>query len=583
MARKIVILFVIMLLPVVSFAKNSVQVLITVDRTTVSLGESISLRLEVVGERSVKAPDLDEVKAFEVNYVGTSSQYQIINGKSSSSKIFNYMLIPLETGSFTVGPIVVNADRRNYKSNAVNIIVSENVISNDSERTAFLSLDVSNTETYINEQIICKVTFASRVEVLGANLEPPKFTGFWKESLGDNVSYQTVINGQLWNVSELKWALFPTNAGEITIPPIRVTASLASNERRRRGSVFDSPFFNGGNAIKRTFRTKPTKIFVKPLPAGKPNDFYGLVGSFSMNMSAPDQESKVGDSITLNIVISGNGNIRDVIMPSIESNNDFKIYKDEPKYSARVNEKGLLGTKKFTLALVPLVSGKSFVPSLKLPTFDPISNKYITYETKSFYLDVLPSDKKEVVDNAIPAFNSAKKEITILGNDLSSINQNIDSLENQNINMRDTIVILIFLIAPAGIFVFLWLLRRRFVKVHKDRYYLRRIKAFSNAKKRHSKLKKIEDKKEFCMYSAKSLKLYIGDKLGVDGLALTPIDMERYMTSKNINADLISKAKEFINKCDSANYGGYSLSENEIREMREKSINIVKQIEKEVG
>ena len=97
-----------------------------VDRSSVVLGESVTLRLTFHGTTSMSAPDIGNIDSFDVRYAGPSTRMSIVNGTVSSSITHTYTLIPIQTGSFTISPISVSVDGKTFTSESLSIeVVSE--------------------------------------------------------------------------------------------------------------------------------------------------------------------------------------------------------------------------------------------------------------------------------------------------------------------------------------------------------------------------------------------------------------------------------------------------------------------------
>ena len=99
---------------------------------------------------------------------------------------------------------------------------------------------------------------------------------------------------------------------------------------------FDA-FFNGGNYVNNNMNivTPKLTIDVKELPAGKPANFSGGVGEFTLSSSISTQELKTNDAVTIKLVISGTGNMKLINTPEVGFPQDFEIY--DPKVDNKFN------------------------------------------------------------------------------------------------------------------------------------------------------------------------------------------------------------------------------------------------------
>ena len=90
--------------------------------------------------------------------------------------------------------------------------------------------------------------------------------------------------------------LIPKRAGRIRLDPVTVSTNMAV------GRVRTGDFFNPYQIkYKRvSVQSEPVELEVLPLPeTGKPPQFYGLVGQYTISASAAPTKVSVGDPITL--------------------------------------------------------------------------------------------------------------------------------------------------------------------------------------------------------------------------------------------------------------------------------------------
>ena len=115
------------------------------------------------------------------------------------------------------------------------------------------------------------------------------------------------MNGINYNVAVLKKvALFPTQAGELTLDPLQVTLEATVQSKRNRRSLFDS-FFDDpfGRTVQQVITTNQEKITVQSLPdTGKPKGFKGAVGTYKFSVRTDKSRVKTNEAISLKIDLS---------------------------------------------------------------------------------------------------------------------------------------------------------------------------------------------------------------------------------------------------------------------------------------
>ena len=93
---------------------------------------------------------------------------------------------------------------------------------------------------------------------------------------------------------------------------------------------------------------------------------------------------KSNEPLTLNINISGTGNIKLLEMPEVNLPNGFEKY--EPKINDQINRKGKIsGSKTGEYLFVPRVVGTREIPPIEFSYFNPANKKYVTLKSESFY------------------------------------------------------------------------------------------------------------------------------------------------------------------------------------------------------
>jgi len=114
---------------------------------------------------------------------------------------------------------------------------------------------------------------------------------------------------------------------------------------------------------------------VQPLPAaGRPADFTGLVGSYSIIANASPKEVRVGDPITLTLQVAGPDFMGNVKLPPLAEQpdlaRDFKVPSEisPPQVSRNVAA--------FTQTIRPTNPGVKQIPPIRLPYFDPDKGVY---------------------------------------------------------------------------------------------------------------------------------------------------------------------------------------------------------------
>jgi hypothetical protein len=509
----------------------------------------------------------------------------VSNGQFQSSLDFNYILIPLKTGSFTIPEIPVRSGKEIRHTHTLTIHVSSSAAkakTPEQEEGIFTTAEVDDQEPFVNQQIIYTFRLYNRLRIQGASMEPLEFDGFHAEKLGKEREYAQVIKGKQYNITEVRFALFPQRSGILTIPPAKLQCQVVYRSKRGGSPLdrfFEDPFFGGfGRSEIRTafLSTKPIQIHVKPLPLpDKPDLETPLVGAFNLTAQLSQQEMKVGDSATITITVTGQGNVYDIPDPKFPDFPEFKIYEDKPVLDLKTTLDGISGVKTFKKALVPTKPGDYRFPPIRVPYLDPNTGIYRMAETKPIPIRVLAGSEEEKLHLVEGEWRHIEKEeIKLLGKDILPIKISITALRGQSVKWANPVILFLIFFPPLTFSVFfLWERQKRHMAV--DQACYRRKKALKGWKKNKKAILSLIDQNpsEFYSQTSRSLKQFLGDRLSVAGQALTPLELDKKLEEFKIPAELRMRLQHHMQILEKGAFGAL----HQISEDRET---ILKDLEK---
>src|SRR6059036_4354388 len=88
---------------------DSPNVTAVLSNSDTALGETVQLQIKVTGPGDARPPEEISIDGLEIHSTGTSRQFEIHNFATSSSVTYNYTILPLRAGRFTVPPQTVRA------------------------------------------------------------------------------------------------------------------------------------------------------------------------------------------------------------------------------------------------------------------------------------------------------------------------------------------------------------------------------------------------------------------------------------------------------------------------------------------
>jgi len=564
-----------------TFAKTSdIEIEVSLNRDTIGLNEQVILQITVSSsERNLPAPHLPTLPMFKVYSQGRSSNISITNGVVNATLTYRYILTPQKAGTFPIEQISIVHKNKRFKGNSVELtVLSQGVATpkklegsakdrKGNSRDYFLEASVDKKHPYVGQQVTLTLKFYIAVQNYGSpELSEPSMTGFWSEVIGNKPVYFQRINNRRYKVSERKYALFPTQTGELTIGRAMISATIATRRNTR------DPFSMFGNVFGRgkdiTVRSDPVTVNVKTLPTKKkPKDFTGTVGKFSITATADKRKVEVNQPVTVVFKITGVGNIKSVAEPAIPDLPDFRIYRaSSSENTSRVNDK-LGGTKIYEEVFIPGRPGDMTIPSISYNYFDPESRKYQRIKTRPIKISVIKPEGY----TAAPQYPFQPNNISI-GNEARDIRYiKTDLGDTQPIG--EVLIFRRLYIAvnglPLAILAGLIVIRKRRERLQANVGYARSRSALRMARKRLSKARKLSNRETVLDFYAElnsALVSYIADKLNISPHGLTTDKVHELLSEREASEELIADIINIIQKCDYARYAPSTIEQEDIDE-----------------
>src|SRR5215470_12163071 len=390
---------------------DSPSVTAVLSNSDATVGETVELQIKVTGPGDARPPEEISIDGLEIHSTGTSRQFEIHNFSTSSSVTYNYTILPLRAGRFTIPPQAVRAGGKILRTPELALNVadapgqrpqtttrpgrsaqSQSANAND---MVFAELIVPKKTAYVGEIVPVQIRMGFDARVHPRLTDPPDITGqgFTAQKLQQSSQNLETINGRPFDVVTFKTAIAAARAGKFEIGPVKATAQVVVPRRRnapRSRSPFDlfdlddpfsDPFFSNpfagfGERRDVQITSDPVALEVKPLPPNAPPSFSGAIGSFTMATDAKPKSVQVGDPITVTTTISGRGNFDRVNAPVIEDDRGWHKYPPSSKFK-QDDEVGISGTKTFETVFSPNEKRQS-LPILAFSYFDPVKEQYVT-------------------------------------------------------------------------------------------------------------------------------------------------------------------------------------------------------------
>ena len=348
-----------------------------VDRRTISMGES--LRLTVTGDASERLDQLDLAALqfdWEILSTSSSTNTSFINGARSTTRTLTLDLLPVRDGILSIPSLSTGGNR----TTPIAITVNPQVISAGGDDSVRFDIDIDKRDVYIQEQLILTVTIEQAINLDGAEVTQLAIDGAIVEELTRR-NFQRQINGRLWCVTQLRYAIYPQQRGMLEVPSLSLTAREVLPGRSLLGARLGKRFKLSKDAIQ---------VNVKPVPENFPGDVWLPAVSLELRQSwsKPPESMEVGDSTTRTLTLAAEGLLSSQL-PSITSMSDhsksagIRVYPDQESSDQIERTDGFLGQRTRSEALVASGGGSWTLPEVSVPWWNT--------ETDTLQFATLPS------------------------------------------------------------------------------------------------------------------------------------------------------------------------------------------------
>jgi hypothetical protein len=508
---------------------------------------------------------------------------------------YRYLVIPRKPGSFPIEQIAVVHNNRRYVGNAVTLQVlnrgssapsglDDRAVDSEGEtKDYFLEAVVDNKSPFVNEQVTFTLKFYIAVQYYGSpELTEPTTTGFWTEVLGNKAPYYQRINNRRFRVIERKYALFPTQTGELTIGRATIRATVAGRRRQSRdpfGMFNLDDFF--GRGVEARASSQPLRVTVRPIPqANRPVDFTGTIGRFNISARADKQAVELNQPVTVSIRISGTGNIKSVAEPVLPEMEEFRVYRASSSEEVSQQNDKLGGTKLFEEVFIPRVPGDFEIPALRFNYFDPASERFRVVSTKPLRVRV-SAPEGYTGDSPVP-FTGPGMTIDSRARDIRHIKADLGSTRPVGRLPLLTPAFLLFNSVPVVALVASVLIRRRRERLAADTGLARARGAAKSARKRLAQaraLANVETVGEFYAEIYRALTSYIADKLNISPHGLTTESIQEILRRRSTPEELADDVTGVITACDYARFAPASLAQSDIDDALRTSEGVIIRME----
>ena len=538
---------------------------IKVDKRVMGLSDRVRVTYEASGSLSnFRRPAFDDFVVLGGPYQSQQTSY--VNGRMSRSVSHSFDLKPKRTGNLSVPAAEAQVDGKQVRSGTVTIQVVP-----DSERPrdpndpvvlarehTFIRASISRKQVYVGEPVHVSYKLYYRFSIGDYDISTPELTGFYKEDLSDKnpETRREVYKGVEYQVVTLgSYLLIPQRDGALPIDGFSMDAVVNAPGRRRDffGRSLPEP-------VNISIEAPTQNIKVLPLPTeGRPASFTGAVGDFQWSVSASKENVQSDESIDLELVVSGKGNLGLFDLPEVQIPNYFEVFDPQLKDRVRARTTGLSGSISKQYLVVSRTKGTYKVPPVEFSWFDPAAKTYRTATSEELVW---------MVDGGGPAPRDGAES---QGSGIRwSGKQAVDYLQRDVLYLKSAPIFGLMRNSSThslGFWMFLWLLPfllfgwiapywlgQRLKRPESEarrqkarKVALKRLKAASTALKN-------QDRDAFFEAVARALQLFLSDRLGLRMSELSLDGVSDQMKQMGVDDGRIAQIRQLLETCEFARF-----------------------------
>jgi hypothetical protein len=366
------------------------QVSVSSDRYSVAEGEALRITVEV-DQRASGRPDFSPLTR-DFHFLGSKQMTvsSFANGANQYTTRWKILLRPRHSGELQIPPLQFN----NEFSQPLLISVAGDtgaaaIISKD----AYLESAVGGYEVYQNSQLL----YSQRLFHLEdlppmASLSEPLISGIVIVPLGEKLQYTREISDQTYKVVEQNYALFPEQAGQLSIPAAHFSAGPGTPE----------------------LNSDPIQIDVLPLVSQKIRGYWLPATRLTLeDLTTAPNNLALGESQTRTLKISAEGLLAEQLPSLISLRNELATIEiEDVSLEQKTTPKGIVSSRTETIRITPAERGEVTLPEITIPWWNVTLDKSEKASLPQIVLRVEPASPKAIVA-VTPAVQATAETTTI--------------------------------------------------------------------------------------------------------------------------------------------------------------------------
>ncbi|MGL5913044.1 MAG: BatD family protein, partial [Bacteroidales bacterium] len=238
--------------------------------------------------------------------------------------------------------------------------------------------------------------------------------------------------------------------------------------------------------------------------------------------------------------------------------------------------------RQFELPIIPRSAGSFTIPPIEFSYFNPVTEKYVTLQTKAFDIEV-KKDTKSVQQNYTSS-ESRRENLKVLGQDVRFIKSGATvKNEGELFFASGPFYLLYCFLVALFIAAYMWLSKQE--KDNKDVVLIRNKKARKVAKKRldaSAHLLKTGNNQGFYDELLRAMWGYLGDKLSIPVAELSQEKVQTLLAQKQIEEAYIEMFIGVINECEFTRYAPTENGKQVMEHLYADAVDIISKLEQRI-
>jgi hypothetical protein len=396
----------------------------TIQPAQIQLGESAQFTITNLGD-GTNPINIPVVSGLKFEIIGRTREVQLINGTTLPSTSIVIRVTPQMAGIFTIPAVTPKAQPLVLQVNGAGSSASiphptrptapippppPPIFSGGSipkgvrltdDGSAYVRLTLPKREVYVGESIPVDIEVGMRSGFVASLNGLPKLSNddFELNSLSRQPERtEKLINGEPFVLLTWRSTLAVIKPGAFALSaevPLTVKIRTRPKQESSLDDRFGDPFWQnlfGATVPKDVNVMSPAQeLTVHELPAqGRPADFHGAIGTFSITSDVSPVKAEVGDPLTVRMRVTGSGNFDRVDSSMLDHLDQWKTY--PPKSSFTTSDPiSFSGLKTFEQPVIASKAGVQQLPGLTFSYFDPNTRRYETARSAPLSVSISPA------------------------------------------------------------------------------------------------------------------------------------------------------------------------------------------------